>query len=157
MGNIINHPSHYNASGRKECIEEMEEMYGIDAVREFCKLNAYKYNYRAELKGNKELDLQKAEWYKNKVKELNSRDPVFKIANSYGKINQTTKLIEELGELQSATSRLLLQDPRCNNFAEEIADVEIMLKQIKYLFLLDREVEEIKHNKIARQLSRLEK
>ena len=27
MGNIINHPSHYNASGRKECIEEISIPY----------------------------------------------------------------------------------------------------------------------------------
>ena len=65
----VNHPQHYNIPGRKECIEEMIDKFGIDKVMAFCELNAYKYEYRHELKGGQE-DLQKAEWYRNKLAEL---------------------------------------------------------------------------------------
>lgn len=60
----VNHPKHYNISGRKECIVEMVEKYGVDAVITFCQLNAYKYRYRHELKNGQE-DLEKAKWYED--------------------------------------------------------------------------------------------
>lgn len=65
----VNHPQHYNITGRKECIEEMIDIYGIDAVITFCNLNAYKYKYRHELKNGDE-DLQKADWYYSKILSL---------------------------------------------------------------------------------------
>ena len=69
MTNNVNHPKHYNLPGRKECIEEMLDLFGVEAVKIFCKLNAYKYQYRHEMKGGAE-DLAKADWYLNKVSEL---------------------------------------------------------------------------------------
>jgi hypothetical protein len=66
---MVNHPSHYNQPGRKECIEEMLDKFGIVAVRHFCLLNAYKYNYRHAMKNGVE-DLQKADWYMKKYREL---------------------------------------------------------------------------------------
>ena len=65
----VNHPAHYNQPGRKECIEEMIEKFGIEPVRIFCLLNAYKYDYRHRFKGGKE-DIAKAEWYMKKYAEL---------------------------------------------------------------------------------------
>ena len=65
----VNHPVHYNAPGRKECIDEMIEKFGVDKVIAFCELNEYKYLYRHEMKNGVE-DLQKAEWYRNKAQEL---------------------------------------------------------------------------------------
>lgn len=65
----VNHPKHYNIPGRKECIEEMIDIFGVQDVMVFCKLNAYKYNYRYELKNGQE-DLDKAAWYMNKLMEL---------------------------------------------------------------------------------------
>lgn len=70
----VNHPTHYNIPGRKECIVEMEEKFGPLAVYHFCVCNNYKYLYRA---GEKESelesdDLKKAAWYAdyaNKVYE----------------------------------------------------------------------------------------
>ena len=67
----VNHPSHYCAEGRKECIVEMVEKYGFYATAYFALLSAYKYLYRAGDKdGNPvEQDEQKAEWYLNWVTE----------------------------------------------------------------------------------------
>ena len=72
MAEMVNHPAHYNIPGRKECIEEMLDKFGIDEVISFCRLNCYKYRYRAELKNGAE-DLKKADWYESKMHELLNR------------------------------------------------------------------------------------
>lgn len=63
--NSVNHPSHYQKDGRKECIVEMEEKYGAEATAIFCLTSAYKYLYRAGEKENNpaEQDLGKARFY----------------------------------------------------------------------------------------------
>lgn len=58
----VNHPSHYQ--GANECIDVMRAMFGDEAVRGFCKCNAYKYRFRAEHKNGAE-DIRKAEWYES--------------------------------------------------------------------------------------------
>ncbi len=55
-------PTHYTANG-KECIVEMYEKFGKEAVINFCELNAYKYRYRKDFKGQSEADAKKALWY----------------------------------------------------------------------------------------------
>lgn len=62
---LVNHPKHYKQAGRKECIEEMRELYGNKITAIFCFTNAYKYLYRAGQKdGNSESqDIAKAKWY----------------------------------------------------------------------------------------------
>ena len=72
--NTVDHPSHYNRF-KHECIEEMIALFGIEAVKAFCKCNVYKYRYRAGAKGtskDEEKDLQKSEWYMDKLMELES-------------------------------------------------------------------------------------
>ena len=39
----VYHPDHYNLPGRKECIVEMEEKFGVKETFHFELLNAYKY------------------------------------------------------------------------------------------------------------------
>ena len=63
----VNHPSHYQ--GKHECIDEMIAMFGVEAVKSFCKCNVYKYRYRADKKNGQE-DLDKADWYMDKLMEL---------------------------------------------------------------------------------------
>jgi len=65
----INHPKHYCREGGMECLEEMELVFGRDAVRTFCLLNAWKYRYRAGDKNGAE-DLKKSDWYMRKYREL---------------------------------------------------------------------------------------
>lgn len=62
----VDHPSHYQKGG-KECIQVMLETFGIQAVINFCELNAFKYEWRAGMKQGESTDddLRKAEWYKN--------------------------------------------------------------------------------------------
>ena len=61
MSERINHPDHYK-TGNYECIEVMKEIFGEDAVKDFCKLNAFKYLWRSDRKNGDE-DLKKAKWY----------------------------------------------------------------------------------------------
>ena len=67
----IEHPVHYKIPGKKECIEQMYEDYGMEVTAIFCLTNAYKYLYRAGLKpGEKESeDIAKARWYYNWIME----------------------------------------------------------------------------------------
>ena len=65
----VNSPPHYTQNGKKECIREMLEKFGTKAVMDFCRLNAYKYDYRADFKNGDE-DRQKSAWYSGFLKAL---------------------------------------------------------------------------------------
>lgn len=58
----VNSPAHYN-QGTIECIDAMRAAFGDDAVRIYCRLNAFKYQWRADYKGKSRQDLEKAIWY----------------------------------------------------------------------------------------------
>ena len=64
----INHPSRY-AGGKYECIDIMLDVFGKEAVKDFCKLNAFKYIWREQHKNGVE-DIKKAVWFLNKYIEL---------------------------------------------------------------------------------------
>ena len=64
----INHPDRYKG-GKFECIDVMVDVFGADAVKHFCILNAFKYLWRAEKKNGVE-DIKKAVFYLNKFIEL---------------------------------------------------------------------------------------
>ena len=68
MTDIVNHPGHYE-TGRYECIDVMTETQGVEAVKDFCICNAFKYIYRHRNKNGTE-DIKKAIWYLNKYVEL---------------------------------------------------------------------------------------
>ena len=74
------HPRHYNRPGAFECIDEMVIIFGYDATIDFCRLNAWKYRYRAGLKENTsaEEDMQKSDYYVKKVKELIKDQSIFR-------------------------------------------------------------------------------
>ena len=74
MEEQVNHPTHYQGQGI-ECIDAMEAAYGIKAVIDFCRCNAFKYQWRAGKKGSLSEDIAKAQWYQNKMVELISKIP----------------------------------------------------------------------------------
>ena len=67
--------------------------------------------------------------------------------------NQLNKTIEECAELIQALVKLESRE----NTIEEIADVQIMLKQMLYLLDCEKEVEKVVEYKINRQLKRIRK
>lgn len=68
----VNKPKHYNREGGMQCIDEMLLLFGAQEVLSFCKLNAWKYRYRAADK-NGEEDLKKSDWYLRKYHEILER------------------------------------------------------------------------------------
>ena len=71
----------------------------------------------------------------------------------YGRLNQLIKAMEELGELIQALARWTTGHADFANVCEEIADVEIMLDQVK-IILGDR-YEELLTLKKAEKLGKL--
>ena len=69
----VNHPKHYGREGAMECIDEMVLVFGVEATMNFCRLNVWKYRYRAADKGGEE-DLRKSDWYMAKYAELKGGD-----------------------------------------------------------------------------------
>lgn len=63
----VNHPPHYQ--GVHECIEVMRAMFGVEAVKAFCRCNAFKYRFRADWKDGSD-DIKKAEWYEDYLMKL---------------------------------------------------------------------------------------
>lgn len=62
----------YYKSHKFECLEEMRMIFGIEAVKIFCKLNIWKYRYRD---GNKSdtNDSEKADEYLTYLSTLEKR------------------------------------------------------------------------------------
>lgn len=65
---MVNKPPHYN-QGEIECIDAIASALGPEGFRAYCRGNAIKYLWRAELKhSNKQSeDWAKANWYINRM------------------------------------------------------------------------------------------
>lgn len=66
MTDAVNHPSHYT-NGQIECIEAIKASMGADEFCGYLKGNILKYMWRYELKSNPVQDLEKAQWYLNRL------------------------------------------------------------------------------------------
>lgn len=66
---------------------------------------------------------------------------------TYGAEHQQVKALEELGELSSAIARSIIGGE--HNVEEEIADVEIMLVQLRLMFTA-KDIDELKTKKLER-------
>lgn len=88
------------------------------------------------------------------------------IADHYGYEAQSRQLIEEMAELTQAINKLWRKNGNgqntyetnfgcLQNIFEEIADVEVVLEQIKHLLDCHGEVENVKKYKIDRTIDRM--
>lgn len=68
----------------------------------------------------------------------------------YGLAGQFTVAIEELAELQKELCKYLRGRENYAELAEELADVEIMVEQVKQFLYLDDAVDEWKAEKLQR-------
>ena len=66
FGDAVNNPSHYNAKG-VEAIVAIEASMSDEEFRGYLKGNCMKYMWRYNYKGKPVEDLQKAQWYLNKL------------------------------------------------------------------------------------------
>ena len=69
---MVEHPRHYTQGGI-ECIDAMKSAFGADELAVYCKIAAFKYIWRCELKNGSE-DVKKAIWYLNKFLELEANN-----------------------------------------------------------------------------------
>ena len=97
------------------------------------------------------------------------KEEIKKIARHYGSRHQTLKTLEEIGELTIELSKLAILnttplhlvsygeiDNQLAKVMGEIADVEIMLEQMKIYFeISENEIEVMKEIKIERTKERL--
>ena len=78
-------------------------------------------------------------------------DGIRYIADTYGLVNQTWKLVEELSELLVA----VMHDDK-ENIAEEMADARIMIDQVAYLMDIRPVVDGYVKSKIDRTLHEMD-
>lgn len=76
-----------------------------------------------------------------------------KAISNYGKRMQIIVAIEELSELQKELCKMLRGKMNIDHVVEEMADVEIMLRQLKMMICRDYDIE----RKINEKIERLEK
>lgn len=84
---------------------------------------------------------------------MKKQDLYNSLFDKFGSVTQLIVTIEELSELQKAITKLLRNKVTQDNITamtEEIADVEIMLEQIKQFFKISEEVEYQKGIKLIR-------
>lgn len=82
---------------------------------------------------------------------------IMRIASFYGDRRQRIKAMEELAELIQALAKYSIGQPK-DDIVEEIADVEIMLEQLKFLLSIsDEEINTMKKYKIRRALRGMKK
>lgn len=74
----------------------------------------------------------------------------------FGKTPQLIMAMEEMSELIQALSKDIRGKHNENNISEEIADVEIMLAQLKIIYQNDAEVKKWKTDKLFRLQARIE-
>lgn len=83
-------------------------------------------------------------------------EALHRIADYYGRVSQLHQLEEECCELALEASHSAREKSLRINLIREIADVEIMIDQIKYLYhISEDDVDEVKEEKIERQLNRI--
>ena len=91
------------------------------------------------------------------------KDKIKQIADQYGAYPQSIQAVEEMAELTQALTKFWRYkgtDPERirelkNNIYEELADVQLMIEQLMYLYIGEGIVENILFEKIDRQLRRI--
>lgn len=79
------------------------------------------------------------------------------IANHYGMENQLPIVIEEMSELTKEICKHIRGNDNLLDLIEEAADVQIMVEQLKFMFDIHTQVDEMVDYKLDRQLRRIEK
>ena len=92
------------------------------------------------------------------ISQMNKRkDNLLFVIDSYGVRSQEDVAIEEMAELQKAIIKIRRYNDENTRkeIIEEIADVEIMLSQLKIIYSCKEEVERLIDYKIEREIKRI--
>ena len=88
--------------------------------------------------------------------EYTEKDIFRSAINTYGAVMQITVAFEEMSELQKELCKHLRGRGSQENIAEEIADVEIMMEQMKMIFDCETAVLQVREKKVKRLKERIE-
>ena len=77
------------------------------------------------------------------------------VMDRWGSDAQLTVVLEELSELMKEVCKMKRDMGNLDHLAEEVADVEIMLEQLRYIFDIDDDVDAWKKSKLKRLANRL--
>ena len=88
--------------------------------------------------------------------EYTEQDIFRSAIDTYGSVMQITVVFEEMSELQKELCKYLRGSGSQENIAEEIADVEIMMEQMKMLFNWETSVLQVREKKVKRLKERME-
>ena len=135
---------------RDKAIEVLDRKieYSVSDIRtaEFLGAEALR---RERLRGVRMEEKREEERRKNEI--------LVRAVNTYGEMVQTVVCMEELAELCKALSKSIRGSADYQNIAEEMADVEIMLAQMKIIFSNADDVEAEKERKLNRLAERLKR
>lgn len=81
---------------------------------------------------------------------MNNKKLYARVTDKWGDCAQVTKAIEELSELIKELCKDQIDCGDLDNIAEEVADVEIMCEQLRYIYDLDKSVDFWKKYKLER-------
>lgn len=87
---------------------------------------------------------------------INETEVLQRALDTYGSVPQIMMVFEEMSELQKELCKYLRGKYSPANIAEEIADVEIMLEQMKMLFCCTDDVRNERRRKVERLKERLD-
>ena len=88
--------------------------------------------------------------------EYTEQDIFRSAIDTYGAVMQITVAFEEMSELQKELCKHLRGIGSQENIAEEIADVEIMMEQMKMIFNCETAVIQVREKKVNRLKERIE-
>jgi NTP pyrophosphatase (non-canonical NTP hydrolase) len=77
------------------------------------------------------------------------------VLEKWGRFEQLTVAIEELSELIKEICKDIRDMGNINHLAEEVADVEIMCEQLRFIYGIDEKVDRWKDDKLKRLEERL--
>ena len=87
---------------------------------------------------------------------INETEVLQRALDTYGSTLQIAMVFEEMSELQKELCKHLRGSGSQENIAEEIADVEIMMEQMKMLFNCEAAVLQVREKKVKRLKERME-
>lgn len=87
---------------------------------------------------------------------INETEVLQRALDTYGSLPQIVMVFEEMSELQKELCKYLRGKYSPASIAEEIADVEIMIEQMKMLFCCADEVRDVRRRKVERLKERLD-
>lgn len=90
------------------------------------------------------------------AKYINETEVLQRALDTYGSSMQIVVMMEEMSELQKELCKYLRGKCSQASIAEEIADVEIMLEQMKMLFCCTDDVRNERRRKVKRLKERLD-